>query len=60
MSTQDVLILLYDVLVNVITDLLSCFICLFIVLGAGLFSFMTMIYIHIVDQMINLILMCAD
>lgn len=32
----------------------------FFVLGAGLFSFMAMIYIHIVYQMINLILMCAD
>lgn len=30
----------------------------FFVLGAGLFSFMTMIYIHIVYQMMSPILVC--
>lgn len=32
----------------------------FFVFSAGLFSFMLMIYIHIVYHLINLILMCAD
>lgn len=57
MSTQDVLILLYDVFVDVI---------IYInfhaspVFSADLFSFMIMTYIHSVYQLINLILMSAD